>query len=233
MDEPKRIAPRGAKPSLIGLVAALFLGVPVLAGPGESLQEKNEAAKVANKMDKALGTAQEGEALRHFREELAKYAVLHGQQLAKVRSREPAHAPESVAVQKALARAIQAKRTKARQGDIFRPEIEPLFRRLVAEQLEGPDNLAARKAIREGNPGQEEDTVPVAVSVNIEYPPGAARSTVPSSLLLDPAPLAHVPPLPVRGPGPPAGRRRGPAHRGRPARRRPRPRGRVIRCNTR
>ena len=191
MDEHTRVGSRGAKPSLIGLVAALCLGVPVLADPGESLQEKNEATKVANKMDKALGTAREGEALRHFREELAEYAVLHGQQLAKVRSREPANASESVARQKALARAIQAKRIKARQGDIFRPEIEPLFRRLIAEQLEGPDNLAARKAIREGNPGQEEDSIPVAVSVNTEYPPGAARSTVPSSLLLT------LPPLPT------------------------------------
>jgi hypothetical protein len=184
MHEYGRVAHRRVTRSLIGLVAALGLGVPVLAGPGENLQEKNEAAKVANKLDKALGTARQSEALRHFQEEMAEYAVLHGRQLAKVRSREPAHAPESVAAQKALARAIQAKRVKARQGDIFRPEIEPLFRRLIAEQLEGPDNLAARKAIREGNPGQEEDTVPVEVRVNAEYPPGAARSTVPPSLLL-------------------------------------------------
>ena len=191
MDEYTRVAHRGAKPTLIVLVAALCLGVPVLAGPKGDLQEKNEAAKVANKVDKALGTARQAEALRHFQEELAEYAVLHGQQLAKVRAREPANAPESVAAQKALARAIQAKRIKARQGDIFRPEIEPLFRRLIAEQLEGPDNLAARKAIREGNPGQDEDSAPVAVSVNTEYPSGAARSTVPPSLLLT------LPPLPT------------------------------------
>jgi len=59
-----------------------------------------------------------------------------------------------------------------------------LFRRLIAEQLNGPDALAARKAVLEGNPGEEEDSVPVAVRINTEYPSGAPRSTVPPSLLL-------------------------------------------------
>lgn len=171
-------------------LAALWLAVPALAGPGERPEEKSEAAKVAKKIEKALAKAhqaeEEREALRHFQEEVAEYADLHAKLLAKL------GAGESVAAQEALAHAIEANRARARQGDIFRPEVQPLFRRLIAEQLQGPDALAARKAVREGNPGeeQEEASVPVVVRVNAEYPLGAPRSTVPPSLLLT------LPPLP-------------------------------------
>jgi hypothetical protein len=161
----------------------------VLAGPGEGPQEKDQAAKVAKKVEKALGTAhqaeEEREALRHFQDEVAEYAELHTKQLAKLGAR------ESVAMQEALAHAMAAKRAKAKPGDIFQPEVQPLFRRLIAEQLEGPDALAARKAVLEGNPVDEEDSVPVAVRVNAEYPIGATRSTVPPSVLVT------LPPLPA------------------------------------
>ncbi len=185
--------PRSAARFLIGLLAALCLAVPVLAGPGPGPQENNEAAKVAKKMEKALEMAHQAEALRHFREEVAEYAELHAKQLAKLGSRVPADAEKAVAAQRALAHAIAAKRANAKPGDIFRPEVQPLFRRLIAEQLTGPDGLAARKAVLEGNPGheEEEDSVPVVVRVNAEYPLGASLSTVPPSVLLT------LPPLPA------------------------------------
>jgi len=189
MDDHASFARRSATLLLSGL-AAFCLTVPVLAGPGQSPEEQNEAAKVAKKMEKALGMARQAEAIRHFEEEVAEYAELHAKQLAKVGLRLPAGAQETVAAQKALAHAIAAKRAKARPGDIFRPEVQPVFRRLIAEQLEGPDAVAARKAVLEGNP-EDPDSVPVVVRVNAEYPPGAPRSTVPPSLLLT------LPPLPA------------------------------------
>ena len=186
VDDHASRARRSAVCFLIGPVAALCLTVAAVAGPGQSPEERTEAAKVAKRMEKALGMAREAEALRHFEEEVTEYAELH----AKLGASLPADAQEAVAAQKALAHAIAAKRDKAKPGDIFRPEVQPLFRRLVAEQLEGPDALAARKAVLEGNP-EDEDSVPVVVRVNAEYPPGAPRSTVPPSLLLT------LPPLPA------------------------------------
>ena len=181
-------ARRSAARLLIGPLAALCLAVPVLAGPSEAPDEKSEAAKVAKKVQKARATAHQAEeerdALRHFQEDVADYADLHAKQLAKLGTLEP------VAVQEALARAIAAKRAKAEPGDIFRPEVQPLFRRLIAEQLKGPDALDARKAVVDGNPGLEEDSVPIVVRVNAVYPLDAPRSTVPPSLLLT------LPPLP-------------------------------------
>jgi len=179
---------RGAALFLIAAMVALCLAVPVQAGPSEGPDEKSEAAKVAKKVQKALGTAhqaeKEREAIRHFQEDVAEYADLHAEQLAKLGALEP------LAVQEALARAIEAKRAKAEPGDIFRPEVQPLFRRLIAEQLQGPDALDARKAVVDGNPGLEKESVPIVVRVNAVYPLDAPRSTVPPSLLLT------LPPLP-------------------------------------
>jgi hypothetical protein len=177
---------------LIGILAALCLALPALAEPSQKPGEKQEADKVAKKMEKARGTAQQAEeerkALRNFQEEVAEYAVLHGKQLAKLGARDKQDP------QKALAHALEAKRAKAEQGDIFQPEVQPLFRRLIAEQLAGADAVAARKAMLEGNPedepGEPAGSAPIVVSVNGAYPLGATRSTVPPSV------LATLPPLP-------------------------------------
>jgi len=180
---------RGEARFLIGTLAAFCLAVPLLAGPSERPQEKTEAARVARKMKKALSTGhqaeEEREALRHFQQEVSEYAELHAKQLAQLESHK-----ESPGAQRTLAQAIQAHRTKARPGDIFQPEVQPLFRRLIAEQLKGPDALDARKAVLDGNPAVEEDSVPVVVRVNAEYSQGAPLSTVPPSLL---ATLPHLP----------------------------------------
>ena len=179
---------RGAARLVIGALAALCLTVTVVANPDGGAEEKAEAAKVAKKMDKALATADQAEgdreALRRFQDAVAEYADLHARQLAKLGTR------ESTATQKALARAMAANRAEAGPGDIFQPEIQPLFRRLIAEQLEGPATLDARKAVVDGNPGLDEDSVPIVVRVNAVYPLDAPRSTVPPSLLLT------LPPLP-------------------------------------
>jgi hypothetical protein len=188
MDDHASLTRRGAARFLIGPLAALCLGVPVLADPGPVPQEKAEAAKVAKKVDKALATADQAEgdreALRHFQDAVAEYADFHARQLARLGTQ------ESTATQKALARAMAANRAEARPGDIFQPEIQPLFRRLIAEQLEGPATLDARKAVVDGNPGLDGDSIPIVVHVNAVYPLDAPRSTVPPSLLLT------LPPLP-------------------------------------
>lgn len=187
-------AGRAAACLVTGLLASLGLVFPLRAGTGPAPQEKDEAEKVARKMEKALRSAHEAaeerEALRHFEKAVAEYAELHAKQLARIGPRVPADAGRALAAQQALARAIAAKRAGARPGDIFRPGVQPLFRRLVAAQLQGPEAIDARRALLEGNPGEDEHPVPVEVRVNALYPTGAARSTMPPSVLLT------LPPLP-------------------------------------
>lgn len=167
-------------------LAALSLLAALGALPAAA-QDK-EAAKVAKKVERARAGAHEAkeerEAIEEFAEDVAKYAVLHGRALVSLASREP-----SLASQEALARAISRKRARAEPGDIFRPEVQPLFRRLLAEQLQGPDAADARSALLEDAP--EPGTAPVAVHINGVFPLGAPRSTVPASV------LATLPPLPT------------------------------------
>jgi hypothetical protein len=167
------------------LATGLMLCSASMARSEGIIQERREAADVAKKVDKAKDakknahdTKEEQEALRHFQKKLSQYATLHGARLARLTE------GEAVTAQ-ALATAMTAARSKAKPGDILLPEIRPLFRKLLAEQLLGPDALAARKALSEGNSAEEEgETVPVVVRVNAPYPKGAARSTVPASVLL-------------------------------------------------
>jgi len=190
MIESALIARRNAAKLLMGPLAALYISIPGAGATAEAdarthaddEQEKATAERVAKKVEKAKTKSHDAreadEAVRHFNEEVAEYARLHNQELKKVGQ------VNSDAGQKALAGAIIARRGKARQGDLFIMEIQPLFRRLVAEQLKGPDTHAAQKAVVEGNPGHDEDSPPVTVAVNAPYPRGATRSTVPPSVLL-------------------------------------------------
>lgn len=188
------------------LVLTLALGLapspPAGAGDAEDQKEEKEhAEKVARKVQKALRKAQKAEqepleadrsALHEFEEEVAKYADLHAKLLARLGKPAVADAASALAEEKALAAAIRAKRATARQGDILAPAVGPLFRRLLAVELKGPDGLPARQAVAEGNPAEDEEegAVPVVVRVNGPYAAGASRSTVPASVLLT---LPHLP----------------------------------------
>ena len=103
-----------------------------------------------------------------------------------------ADAPRTVTEhERALGAAIRASRSKARQGDIFVPDSQPIFRRRLQEEMSGPEGAPARRAAREGNPRLEPAAgAPVTVAVNAPYPLSAPVSTVPVSVLL------RLPPLP-------------------------------------
>jgi hypothetical protein len=84
-------------------------------------------------------------------------------------------------VRRALARAIQAARHDAREGDIFSPPISLEFKRVLAVEM----NADTWAAIMDDNPGES------STKVNGIYPDGQAYSTVPGPI------LAALPPLPA------------------------------------
>jgi hypothetical protein len=188
MIESPLIARRNATRLLMGPLAAFCVSTPFPGRAAEDDQEKVAAERVAKKVENAKHKThedeEEREALQQFAKEVAEYQRLHDRERKKVGP------VESDAAQKALAGAIIARRGKARQGDVFVTEVQPVFKRRIAEQLKGPDTHAARKAVVEGNPGHDEDSPPVPVLVNAPYPRGATRSTVPPSV------LSSLPPLP-------------------------------------
>jgi len=170
----RRLLLRAALVALAGL--SLSLG---MAEASPDTKEQKNAEDVARKVNKARKaearrTEAEAAALVDFQKGIAQYQRLHDDLLSRL-------ARQDDVTGQALAEAIQKSRSGVKRGQILLPRVQPLFRRLIAEQLTGPDTLAARHALAEGNPG--EDSVPVEVRVNGTYPPGASRSTIPISLL--------------------------------------------------
>jgi hypothetical protein len=89
--------------------------------------------------------------------------------------------------EQALVAEIQTARAGARQGDIFTPQVEPTFRRILKENFGGASNKDARAVVKQGNPQHDrgkDEAVPV-IAANAVYPKSAPLSTVPPLLLLE------------------------------------------------
>jgi hypothetical protein len=78
-----------------------------------------------------------------------------------------------------LAKRIRENRATARHGDIFTPEVEKLFRRLLYPEVKGPDAAETKKAIKDDAPKRGA----VSFKVNATYPENQPLPTVPPDLL--------------------------------------------------
>jgi len=137
--------------------------------------------------------------LKEFSDRAARYVELQRKAKAEVLPVPKKAEPEQIAAhQKALAEAVRASRDGARQGDIFFPEVVPVFLGLLRSDLAGPDGHPAREAINDGNPRVEAPPArpaepkpkEVTLLANAPYPEGAPLSMVPPDL------LAELPKLP-------------------------------------
>jgi hypothetical protein len=81
-----------------------------------------------------------------------------------------------VAEKKVLADRVIAARAGARPGDIFTPDVQPVFKRLLKPVLKGTDGAENKKTITEESPA-------IAVKVNAPYPEKQPLSTVPPDVL--------------------------------------------------
>jgi hypothetical protein len=95
--------------------------------------------------------------------------------------------PAEIALaEKALAQQIRAARASARPGDIFTPETQRVFRRLLNPTLKGDEGIENKTVLKEDRPPPSK----IPFKVNAEYPKEQPLSTVPPDL------LKALPPLP-------------------------------------
>jgi hypothetical protein len=137
----------------------------------------------------------DSDVLEEFYEEIQDYVKLR-QKVVEAVPPLPADADahQIAERQRAFTAAIVGYRRKARPGEIFKPEIEAAFRRVLKEVFDGPQGAAIMMDIKAGNPkveGVPKPTNPaqetrknVQVGVNVVYPDDAPFSSVPPSLLL-------------------------------------------------
>ena len=81
------------------------------------------------------------------------------------------------ASQDGLADRIRGARKGAKHGDIFTPEIQQAFRRLMYPELKGADGVQTKEAMKEDAPKA------VPLKVNAKYPEEAPLPTVPPNVL--------------------------------------------------
>jgi hypothetical protein len=95
--------------------------------------------------------------------------------------------PAEIALaEKALAHQIRLARANAKPGDIFTPETQRLFRRLLSPTLKGDEGVENKTVLKEDRAPVEK----VPIKVNGEYPKDQPLSTNPPDL------LKALPPLP-------------------------------------
>jgi len=127
-----------------------------------------------------------------FKARVEKYADLQ-KDLAKgdAKQKDEVSAEQLDKQKRALIARIQAARAGAKHGDIFTPEMHPVFRRLLAPELKGEDGRDAKVVLQDDAPAPGT----VAFKVNAKYPEGQPIPTMPANLLLNlpqlPEPLEY------------------------------------------
>ena len=173
------------------LLVALFAAGCSPAATEEKPQAQTpvEAAKKAGEAKTTTDPAVNPNAavMADFKARVEKYAELH-KDLAKgdAKQKDDVSAEQINAQKTALTAKIQAARTDAKQGDIFTPEMRPIFRQLLAPEMKGEEGRDAKAIIKDDAPAAGT----VAFKVNSKYPEGQPKPTMPTNLLL------NLPPLP-------------------------------------
>ncbi len=106
-----------------------------------------------------------------------KYLDLRKQAAGK--STGPSDSPETLtANQRELASRIQKRRSGAKRGEIFTPELTAFFRRQIAQSLNGPHGTEIRASLHGAEPTN------TRLRVNQSYPEKLPLQSTPPSLLL-------------------------------------------------
>lgn len=160
---------------------------PAAQTPAEAAQK---AGEVKTSTDPAVNP--NAAVMADFKARVEKYAELH-KDLAKgsAKQKEDTSAEQINAQKDALVGKIQAARAGAKQGDIFTPEMRPVFRRLLAPELKGEEGRDAKAIIKDDAPAPGT----VAFKVNAKYPENQPKPSMPTNLLLNlpslPEPLEY------------------------------------------
>jgi hypothetical protein len=153
-------------------VGALSSMVCLGCGTGEARQEKVNP-------DAAI--------LQDYQRRIDAYMKLRGEaDNGAPKLKETADPARIKAAQDALRTELRAARASAKHGDVFTPDVQRLFRRLLYPELKGPDAAETKNAIKDDGPAPAS----VPFKVNATYPEKQPLPTVPPDL------LARLPKLP-------------------------------------
>ncbi len=113
-----------------------------------------------------------------FKQRVDQYALLHNRLEAGL-PKLPADAdPQAIEQhQRKLGQLLMSNRKGARRGNVFTPDAERLFRRLLAQVFSGPEGARLKATI------MDENTSVMKLAVNARYPDQVPFSTMPPQVL--------------------------------------------------
>ena len=118
--------------------------------------------------------------IQEYQERIKAYLEIHKKARGDAPKLKETEDPGKIkAAQDALAAKIRELRPKARQGEIFTPEIANVFRQLMYPEVKGAQGKATKEALKEDAP----PPASVPFKVNARYPDEQPLPTVPPNLL--------------------------------------------------
>jgi hypothetical protein len=129
----------------------------------------------------------DAQVLAEFKAKVEAYATLRKDLEKKAPPLEKTDDPAEIAqAEKALAQQIRIARAGAKPGDIFTPETQRVFKRLLNPTLKGDEGVENKHVLKQDRPPASK----IPFQVNAEYPKDQPLSTVPADM------LKVLPPLP-------------------------------------
>lgn len=120
----------------------------------------------------------EAEALADFKTRVDAYIKLQQATQARLPKLPDETTPQVIDThQRALEKLLRVARSQATQGDILTPEVQKIFRDVLARVFAGPEGQDLKANILDDNPG----TIPLRI--NARYPDQVPLSTVPPQVL--------------------------------------------------
>jgi hypothetical protein len=175
----------GIKPSHLALVVLSSTIIGCNTESSSTTVRKPETPPVAQQSGTPAN--RDAELLAEFNNRIDGYMELRNRLKDDVPPLKETKDPAKIkAAQEALAQKIREARKDAKQGEIFTPEIRPLFRRLVYPETKGREGAENKAVISE----EKHELKDVTLKVNAPYPDSAPLMTVPPDI------LAALPKLP-------------------------------------
>jgi hypothetical protein len=167
--QPTRPAPAGRGPTTTP--APTPAPAPATTAPAGRQAPPTPAAAAAME-------AEDQKAVEQFKQDVQAYVDIH----RGVEKQLPALPTEATIQQidqrqRAMLTAMAGARTKAQRGDLFKPAMEAMVRRLLAKVFDGVEGRQLREAIMEDNP------VTMQIGVNSRYPDNVPLATMPPEML--------------------------------------------------
>lgn len=147
-----------------------------LAGAVVTAQVKDAQVKAQPKQP--LATPTEAKLIAEFEARVQAYHDLRDKVDEGAARQTQTKEPDKLAAQRNTLRAnIQKARANAKPGDIFTPDIQPLFKKLLKPKLTGTDGKENKNTVKEEKPL-------VWLKPNAAYPEDQPLSTVPPDLIM-------------------------------------------------